>query len=442
MLPTLEQAIAKIKAGDKFTGREYLADILQNDPQNEKAWLWLAATVESEERRRYCLERVLEINPANKAAQRGLATLPPRPVSASKEVRRPDEPAGPLLSRITSKQQPPPQKIDMGPVKAAAPGGTPGPGNQPETETALAEEPTEPAPPGPESQPAPESTDPEPVLDSTVAAGENRLLDSEQDEAAMLLEESPAEQPLRFWQTERGLLLTTAGAAGLLLLCVACVVAGLVFQPVAGQLPATVAAAVGTATFTPTFTPIPPTPTNTPTATFTPTPTPTVTPSPTSTQVVADTPTVTATPTRTATLAPEVEQGQIIEVISGDVITVRLDGNEVQVKYLLIAAPAVNDIERGTEPFGPEALAFNRQLVEGQTVRLEKDVSDTDEFGRLLRYVYVGDLLVNEELLRQGLARLDLRPADLQYATRFQEVEQAARLAGRGLWGQADSGGL
>jgi micrococcal nuclease len=157
---------------------------------------------------------------------------------------------------------------------------------------------------------------------------------------------------------------------------------------------------------------------------------------------VADTPTVTATSTRTATATPDIEQGQVVAVLSGDVITVLLDGREVQVKYLLIDAPAVEEEGQAPEPFGPEARAFNRQLVQGRTVRLEQDVSQTDEAGRLLRYVFVDELLVNEELLRQGLARLDLRPADTQYAARFQQVEQAARQASIGIWSLAESDGL
>jgi micrococcal nuclease len=167
-----------------------------------------------------------------------------------------------------------------------------------------------------------------------------------------------------------------------------------------------------------------------------------LTPSATGTRVVADTPTVTATPTRTATATPNIEQGQVIAVLSGDIITVLLDGLEVQVKYLLIDAPAVDQEGQGGEPFGPEALAFNRQLVQGRTVRLEQDKSQTDEAGRLLRYVFVDERLVNEELLRQGLARVVLEGTDRRYARRFQEVEQGARQAGVGIWSVDNSGGF
>jgi micrococcal nuclease len=129
-----------------------------------------------------------------------------------------------------------------------------------------------------------------------------------------------------------------------------------------------------------------------------------------------------------------VQTAQVTAVLEGDLIQVLLEGGLYQVKYILIDAPAFNDPEKGTEPFGTESLELNRRLVEGQTVTLEKDESETDVAGRLLRYVYVGDLMVNEEMLRQGLARVELLPPDLKYASRFQQVEQAAQTTNVGIW--------
>ncbi len=58
------------------------------------------------------------------------------------------------------------------------------------------------------------------------------------------------------------------------------------------------------------------------------------------------------------------------------------------------------------ECYGAEATARNRQLVEGMIVELEKDVSETDQFGRLLRYVYVNGVMVNELLVLEGYAQV------------------------------------
>jgi len=70
----LQQAMDAIRTGDWDRGRRLLVNILNEDLDNETAWLWLAAVVEGE-RRRHCLEQVLRINPDNQAAQKGLAEL-------------------------------------------------------------------------------------------------------------------------------------------------------------------------------------------------------------------------------------------------------------------------------------------------------------------------------------------------------------------------------
>ncbi len=77
MSDTLEQAIAAIRAGDKNTGRQLLNQVLQTDPRNETAWLWMTAVVGSDEERRKILEYVLSINPDNETARNSLAKLKP-----------------------------------------------------------------------------------------------------------------------------------------------------------------------------------------------------------------------------------------------------------------------------------------------------------------------------------------------------------------------------
>ena len=88
------------------------------------------------------------------------------------------------------------------------------------------------------------------------------------------------------------------------------------------------------------------------------------------------------------------------------------------------------------EPLGLEAAAFNRQLVAGKRVRLEYDVQTHDRFGRLLAYVYVGDMMANAELVRAGFAQLLTIPPDVKYADRFRLLAEEARRDNRGLWGK------
>jgi micrococcal nuclease len=242
---------------------------------------------------------------------------------------------------------------------------------------------------------------------------------------------------VEFAQTGRGARLISVGLAGSVLICVGCIIGSLVFRSSIDQATGQFGVALGLTEPTPTPTPSPTgTPSPTPTPTFPPTPTPTLTATPTtiSTRVVADTPTPTPIPSPTPSPEPELATGLVVRVVSGDVIDVLIDGIEVRVKYNLIDTPNANDPTGETEPFGPEAFQFNQDLVQGRTVTLEKDTSETDGLGRLLRYVYLGELMVNEELLLQGLARVEMIPPDLRYAARFQDVEAAARAAGVGIW--------
>lgn len=129
-----------------------------------------------------------------------------------------------------------------------------------------------------------------------------------------------------------------------------------------------------------------------------------------------------------ATERVTMEQGQVVEVIDGDTIEVEIDGEIHRVRYIGMDAP-----ERD-EPFYDEATQANADLVMGQTVYLERDTSEEDRFGRLLRYVYVGERMVNAELVQRGLAVMVVFPPDVHHANRFRRLEDEARAAGLGLW--------
>jgi micrococcal nuclease len=129
----------------------------------------------------------------------------------------------------------------------------------------------------------------------------------------------------------------------------------------------------------------------------------------------------------------------VVRVIDGDTIRVAIDGQEYSVRYIGIDTPETVDPRQPVQWMGPEASAANKELVEGQTVVLEKDVSEVDRYGRLLRYVWLdrstGWLLVNQELVRLGYAHSSSYPPDVRYQDLFRMVEGVAREAGIGLWG-------
>lgn len=158
----------------------------------------------------------------------------------------------------------------------------------------------------------------------------------------------------------------------------------------------------------------------------TPTPTPDSTPSQTTEP--------NSEPT-TETPSPSEIQAQVIRVIDGDTIEVNIDGQIYKLRYIGIDTPETVHPTRGEEPCGKEASDKNRELVEGKVVRLEKDISETDKYGRLLRYVYVGDIFINAELVKLGYAQVATYPPDVKYQDLFLQLQREAREAGRGCWG-------
>ena len=95
-------------------------------------------------------------------------------------------------------------------------------------------------------------------------------------------------------------------------------------------------------------------------------------------------------------------------VVDGDTIDISIRGLTFRVRYLGMDTPETRNPETGIEAGGPEASSRNRELVGGQRVTLVSDPNDADKdpFGRWLRYVIVGDIFVNYQLVREGLANL------------------------------------
>ena len=126
---------------------------------------------------------------------------------------------------------------------------------------------------------------------------------------------------------------------------------------------------------------------------------------------------------------PSKEIAYVQHVIDGDSIEVSLDGVAYNLRYIGIDAPEVG------MPLFKQAAEANRRLVEGQIVELEYDITNTDQYGRLLRYVYLLDgTLVNAELVKLGLAGAKAYPPDLKYQEMIASSESAAIEAGIGLW--------
>jgi micrococcal nuclease len=118
---------------------------------------------------------------------------------------------------------------------------------------------------------------------------------------------------------------------------------------------------------------------------------------------------------------PAGQTARVTRVIDGDTIDVQIDGVGYRVRYI-----GMNTPERD-EACYREATDANAALVSGKVVTLVKDTSETDVYGRLLRYVYAGNTFVNEELVREGWAENAVYPPDTQYANTFRQLEAQAR---------------
>lgn len=172
-------------------------------------------------------------------------------------------------------------------------------------------------------------------------------------------------------------------------------------------------------------------------AAYTSTPIPTTEPSatPTVTATPAPEPTATVIATPEPSPEPALIEAQVVEVVDGDTIRVSIDGEVYPLRFIGIDAPETDHPAVGQERLGQEALEANRALVEGQTVYLEYDVSPTDQYGRILAYVYLPDgRMVNEELVRLGLAVAQAYPPDTKHQDRLYAAEIGARSETINIW--------
>ena len=121
----------------------------------------------------------------------------------------------------------------------------------------------------------------------------------------------------------------------------------------------------------------------------------------------------------------EMEEVLVVRVIDGDTIEL---ANGERVRYLGIDTP-----ETG-EYYAAEATAKNIELVEGKIVELQRGERDRDEYGRLLRYVYIDGTFVNAELVATGYAKAYIFNPDERYSQVLVQLEQYAKMRRQGLW--------
>lgn len=122
--------------------------------------------------------------------------------------------------------------------------------------------------------------------------------------------------------------------------------------------------------------------------------------------------------------------GRVARVIDGD--TIELESGEA-IRYLMVDTP---ENTTSVECYGPEAAAFNADLVEGKDVEIEYDAECEDRYDRLLAYVRVDGREVNSLLVERGFGCvLYIPPNGTDREAEFDALEETARAESRGLWG-------
>jgi micrococcal nuclease len=140
-------------------------------------------------------------------------------------------------------------------------------------------------------------------------------------------------------------------------------------------------------------------------------------------------------------IAPQGTTVQVSRAVSGQAIEI-LDPTGQTAFNQVVRLMGINAPDPEQEPWGTGARQRLAELVEGQTVLLEADLDTRDSYGRIWGYVWLGDRLVNQQLVEEGWALTEVRPLagisprslHPQYEKRFSRAQEKARLLGIGIW--------
>jgi len=130
---------------------------------------------------------------------------------------------------------------------------------------------------------------------------------------------------------------------------------------------------------------------------------------------------------------PDAAAARVGRIVDGDTIELA-DGTVVRLLGLDTPETHHPDMD-GPQPLGEAASERLAALVGGRLVALEADAAPTDHYGRQLRHVWLGRRLVSEVMLGEGLGHALVIPPNVRHAERLRAAENAARAAGRGVWG-------
>jgi micrococcal nuclease len=125
---------------------------------------------------------------------------------------------------------------------------------------------------------------------------------------------------------------------------------------------------------------------------------------------------------------------KVVRVIDGDTIEVLMDGEQKEIRMLLIDTPETKHPSKPVEPFGPEASQFATETLKNKTVGIQVGKEKEDKYGRILAYVWVGGKTYQEMVLEKGLAATAYLYNDLTMLDQFHKAQDIARNKKIGVW--------
>ena len=131
---------------------------------------------------------------------------------------------------------------------------------------------------------------------------------------------------------------------------------------------------------------------------------------------------------------------KVIKVVDGDTITIKMDGADTKVRMIGIDTPesvAPETSGKSNSDEGKQASDYLKKLIDQKNIYLEFDIGRTDQYGRILAYVYLSDKtsMVQEIMLSEGYAVVMTYQPNVKYADRFLEQQRQARQEEKGFWG-------
>lgn len=134
----------------------------------------------------------------------------------------------------------------------------------------------------------------------------------------------------------------------------------------------------------------------------------------------------------------DLETATVTRIIDGDTIEINLNGKKEDVRLLLVDTPETKHPSKPVQPFGPEASAFAKEVLLGETVQVEYDGPKRDKYDRLLAYLWLDGKTFNEMLLEEGLARLGyVYDPPYTHFNEYMKAQNRAKGANKGIWSRS-----